>query len=64
MSPFKLSLISSANEDPDETVDLDDDLVGRFREVVDASPDLTMGEALRLGVQHVADNGPFGGGQQ
>jgi hypothetical protein len=64
MSPFKLSLINPMNDDPDETVDLDDDLVGRLRQVVDANPDLTMGEALRQGVQHVADNGPLGGGPQ
>jgi hypothetical protein len=64
MSPFKLSLINPANDDPDETVELDDELVGRLREVVDASPDLTMAEALRRGVQHVVDNGPSGGGQQ
>ena len=64
MSPFKLSLINPLNDDPDETVDLDDELVGRLRQVVDANPDLTMADALRQGVQHVADNGPLGGGQQ
>jgi len=64
MSPFKLSLINPLNDDPDETVDLDDELVGRLRSVVDAHPDLTMGEALRQGVQHVADNGPLGGDQK
>jgi hypothetical protein len=64
MSPFKLSLINPLTDDPDETVDLDDELVGRLRQVVDAQPDLTMAEALRQGVQHVADNGPLGGGRR
>jgi hypothetical protein len=64
MSPFKLSLINPGNNDPDETVDLDDELVGRLQRVVDAHPELTMGDALRQGVQHVADHGPLGGGQQ
>jgi len=64
MSPFKLSLINPMNDDPDETVELDDELVGRLRDVVNATPDLTMGDALRQGVQHVADHGPLGGGQQ
>jgi hypothetical protein len=64
MSPFKLSLINPLTDDPDETVDLDDELVGRLRQVVDANPDLTMADALRQGVQHVADKGPLGGGQQ
>jgi hypothetical protein len=58
MSPLKLSLFGSGNDDPEETVELDDDLVGKLREVVDAHPDLTMAEALRQGVQHVAENGP------
>jgi hypothetical protein len=60
MSPFKLSLINPSNDDPDETVELDDALVTRLQEVVDAHPDLTMAEALRQGVQHVVDNGPAG----
>jgi hypothetical protein len=58
MSPFKLSLINPGNDDPDETVDLDDELVGKLKEVVDANPDLTMAEALRQGVAHVAEHGP------
>jgi hypothetical protein len=58
MSPFKLSLINPGNDDPDETVELDDDLVGKLKEVVDANPDLTMAEALRQGVAHVAEDGP------
>ncbi len=50
MSPFKLSLRQPRNDDPEETVELDDDdLVGQLREVVDATPDLTMAEALRAG---------------
>ena len=56
--PFKLSLINLGNDDPDETVDLDDSLVEKLRGVVDADPDLTIAEALRRGVQHVAENGP------
>jgi hypothetical protein len=60
MSPFKLSLINPGNDDPDETVDLDDELVGKLQQVVDAHPDLTMAEALRQGVAHVAENGPTG----
>jgi hypothetical protein len=58
MSPFKLSLINPGNDDPDETVDLDDELVGKLQQVVDAHPDLTMAEALRQGIAHVAENGP------
>ena len=50
MSPFKLSLINPGNDDPDETVELDDDLVGKLKQVVDADPDLTMAEALRQGI--------------
>ena len=58
MSPFKLSLINPGNDDPDETVELDDDLVGKLKQVVDANPDLTMAEALRQGIAHVVENGP------
>ena len=58
MSPFKLSLINPDNDDPDETVDLDDELVGKLQQVVDANPDLTMAEALRQGITHVAEQGP------
>jgi hypothetical protein len=57
MSPFKLSLVNPG-DDGEESVELDDDLVSRLREVVDAHPDLTMAEALRQGVQHIADQGP------
>ena len=57
--PFKLSLINLGNDDPDETVDLDDSLVEKLRGVVDADPDLTIAEALRQGVQQIAENGPM-----
>ncbi len=53
MSPFKLSLINPDNDDPDETVDLEDSVVQELKQVVDATPDLTIGDALREGVQHV-----------
>jgi hypothetical protein len=58
MSPLKLSLINPDNDDPDVTVDLDDELAGKLQQVVDANPDLTMGEALRQGIAHVAEHGP------
>jgi hypothetical protein len=57
MSPMKLSLFGAGGE-PDETVELDDALVDQLRRTVDADPDLTLAEALRQGVQHVAENGP------
>ena len=60
---FKLSLVNLGTDDPDETVDLDDSLVEKLRGVVDADPDLTLAEALRQGVQHVAENGPMRRGQ-
>jgi hypothetical protein len=55
VSPMKLSLINPDNDDPDETVELDDQLAGDLRRVVDETPDLTMADALREGVQHVVD---------
>jgi predicted transcriptional regulator len=58
MSPLKLSLINPDNDDPDVTVDLDDELAGKLQQVVDSDPDLTMGEALRQGIAHVAERGP------
>jgi hypothetical protein len=64
MSPVKLSLFNSDNDDPDETVELDDQLAGDLRSVVDATPDLTMADALREGIQHVVDKRKPGGGQQ
>ncbi len=63
MSPMKLSLYNTGG-DPEE-VEVDDDvLVGQLREVVDATPDLTMQEALRQGMQHIVDRHRDGGGQQ
>ncbi|HLM05775.1 MAG TPA: hypothetical protein VK402_11380 [Blastococcus sp.] len=62
MSPFKLSLFNPDNDDPDETIDLDDELVGKLKQTVDADPDLTIGEAFRRGIQHVVDNPPRQGG--
>ena len=63
MSPFKLSLINPGNDDPDETVELDDELVGQLKKTVDADPDLTLEKALRQGIQHVVDKGPMRRGQ-
>jgi hypothetical protein len=57
VSPLKLSLFNRDDE-PEETVELDDELVAQLRSVVDRHPDLTMQEALRQGVQHIVDNGP------
>ena len=63
MSPFKVSLINPGNDDPDETVELDDELVGQLKQTVDADPDLTLEKALRQGIQHVVDKGPMRRGQ-
>ena len=63
MSPFKLSLVNPGNDDPDETVELDDELVGQLKQTVDADPDLTLEKALRQGIQHVVDKGPMRRGQ-
>lgn len=60
MSPIKLSLFNS-DDDREETVELDDELAGKLRKVVDDTPDLTMAEALRQGIQHVVDRGSAGG---
>ena len=57
--PFKLSLVNLGNDETVESVDLDDALVDRLRGAVDADPDLTIAEALRRGVRHVADNRPM-----
>jgi hypothetical protein len=51
---IKLSLFNS-DDDREETVELADDLAGKLRETVDATPDLTMADALRQGIQHVVD---------
>lgn len=63
MSPVKLSLFGSGDDDREEIVELDDDLVGQLRQTVDADPDLTLEKALRQGIQHVVDNGPMRRGQ-
>ena len=63
MSPIKLSLWGS-DDDREETVELDDQLAGDLRSVVDATPDLTLEQAFREGIQHVVDKRRPGGGQQ
>jgi hypothetical protein len=63
MSPFRLSLINTGNDDSDETIDLDDDLVDQLRQTVDADPDLTLEKALKQGIQHVVERGPMRHGQ-
>jgi hypothetical protein len=60
MSPMKLSLIGTADDDVNETVELDDELVAKLKKVVDDNPDLTLADALRQGIIHVAENGPTG----
>ena len=61
MSPLKLSLFNRGDE-PDEEIELDDDdLVTQFKNTVDATPDLTMQEALREGMRHVVDKRSAGG---
>jgi hypothetical protein len=60
MSPMKLSLMNTDNDEPDETVELDDELVAKLKKVVDDNPDLTLADALRQGIIHVAENGPTG----
>jgi hypothetical protein len=58
---MKLSLFNS-DDDREEMVELYDELAGKLRQVVDETPDLTMADALRQGVQHVVDraNPPAG----
>ncbi len=63
MSPIKLSLFDS-DDNREETVDVDDALVGELRDVVDSTPDLTMADAFREGIRHVIDKRRPGGGQQ
>ena len=60
---MKLSLFNS-DDDREETVELDDQLAGDLRQVVDDTPDLTMADALREGIQHVVEKRKRGGGQQ
>ncbi len=63
MSPIKLSLLNS-DDDREETVDIDDALIGELRQVVDATPGLTLADAFREGIRHVVDKRRPGGGQQ
>lgn len=58
MSPVKLSLFNSGDDREEESVELDDALVEKLRQVVDAHPDLTMQDALRQGVEHIVKHGP------
>jgi hypothetical protein len=58
MSPVKLSLFNSGDDREQESVELDDALVEKLRQVVDAHPDLTMQEALRQGIAHIVKHGP------
>jgi hypothetical protein len=51
---MKLSLFNS-DDDREEMVELDDELAGKLRQVVDETPELTMADALRQGVQAVVD---------
>ena len=60
MSPLKLSLFGEKDDDLNETVELDDELVAKLKRVVDENPDLTLADALRQGIIHVAENGPTG----
>jgi len=60
MSPLKLSLVGTADDDINETVELDDELVAKLKKVVDDNPDLTLADALRQGIIHVAENGATG----
>jgi hypothetical protein len=57
---MKLSLFNS-DDDREEMVELDDELSGKLRQVVDETPDLTMADALRQGVQHVVERRSAGG---
>jgi hypothetical protein len=59
MSPMKLSLYGP-EDGFEEHVELDDDLASRLRQTVDAHPDLTVGEAIRQGIEHVVEHGPAG----
>jgi hypothetical protein len=63
VSPIKLSRRSSG-DDREETVDVDDALVAELREVVDATPGLTLADAFREGIEHVIQRRRPGGGQQ
>lgn len=58
MSPLKFSMTRPGDDGPDESVEIDDELAEKLRAFVDATPDLTLGDALRQGIQHVVDNPP------
>ena len=57
---MKLSLFNS-DDDREEMVELDDELSGKLRQVVDETPDPTMADALRQGVEHVVQRRSAGG---
>jgi hypothetical protein len=61
MSPYKLSLFNPGDDDDRHEIELDDELVGKLRETVDADPDLTLSEAIRQGIQRVVDSPPSSG---
>jgi hypothetical protein len=63
MSPFKFSLFNR-DDDDEETVEIDDQLADDLRQVVADTPDLTLEQALREGLQHVVEKRKRGGGQQ
>ncbi|SFE12774.1 hypothetical protein [Blastococcus tunisiensis] len=63
MSPFKFSLFNR-DDDEEETVEIDDQLADDLRQVVADTPDLTLEQALREGLQHVVEKRKRGGGQQ
>lgn len=63
MSPYKLSLFNPGNDDDREEIDVPDELVDQLRATVDATPDLTLTDALHEGIKHVVDK-RRGGGQQ
>lgn len=60
MPVIKLSIVGQGG-DAVETFELEDALVKKLRDTVDAQPDLTMDEAFRRGIQHIVDSGPLGG---
>jgi len=60
MSPYKLSLFCPNVYDYRDVVVLDYELVAMLKRVFDENPDLTLADALRQGIIHVAENGPTG----
>ena len=60
MSPLKLSLFGEKDDDLNETVEIDDELAAKLKRVVDENPELTLADALRQGIIHIAENGPTG----